>query len=191
MVENKTNPTKQLLDLPNKVLEKIFSSLEFRTKKKLSQCFKRFNEIFGLPRNLDKVRFKIGWVSFIYISRQYRHFRDLGDQLGNNVWSEMNITSYICDPDSELFSTNRPPALIDMFPHFENLTCLDLEEVFFESSSLDGKQKHEVVELENLQSLKIRLHLFTLLVGRFVTFSTTKLRELHVTETELSDVLLG
>lgn len=180
---HKNNNKQQLDEMPDEILEEIFSFLDIGSKKGLSLVSKKFNQIFGLPKNLDRIKFRVvrNRERMCKITRQYRHIVEPGRLILAATLSKFtNMTSYTRDGLFNDTDAKYYYHLVDLLPYFRNLSFLDIRIPCGQTVQAQMLQKlkdrtgFDIVEMKHLKTLKVSLRLFMIL-NDFVKFSSCKL----------------
>lgn len=177
--------------MPDEILEEIFSFLDFGSKKRFALVCKKFNQIFGLPRSLVRIKFHVTKERgpICDITRQYRHIVESGNLIPAATLTKFtNMNSYTKD---DKFTCIKANYFVGLLPHFSNLSCFDFRDISYLRGERDeayeqlqeiltDRMDYDVVEMMHLKTLKIDLKLFLMLNDRFVKFSCTELEKLEI-----------
>lgn len=199
--ENQATQSKQLLDIPDEVLEEIFSYLNFNSLKNISLCCKRLNGILSQPGCMDRIIicFDKDQDKSIEITRQYKYVMDMEFSIPPSAWTKLtNMTSYrfVFHNESNVPSTDTR-YLIDMLPKFSLLSCLDIRKINLDVNTLKNVPNHEslqVMEMNHLKIIRINMKTLTLLNGRFIKIQNNQLKVIELVDrsglevAELNDV---
>lgn len=173
--------------IPDHILETIFDLLvNFEDKKSFSECCHRFNDVFNRRKHINTVWYRIqGSQNVSDISRDYtKMIWNCNDvkTVPQNVWKNLtpSLTAVRVECDDSLKSRN----ILDSLPFFKNLTHLDLIVSIYSirASFLRTRRRRNVklVEMENLNYLKMNYELFCFLDGHYIDFVTKKLHTLII-----------
>lgn len=185
------NNQKQLLFLPDEILEHILGFLDIKSKKNFSITCSKINVIFGMPQNMETIKLrpietrKLSNDDF-NITRRYRHVvENKGDLIPEKVWSKLDkITSYLKLARNQSQRKMLSNSLLSMLPSFRNLFSLEISWIYLAQVEVAKMSacKIDVIEMKHLRVLKIDLNMLNLLNERYLKFSTTQLKVLHLTE---------
>lgn len=174
--------------MPDEILEEIFNFLDIGSKKSFSLVCKKFNQIFGLLKCLDRVKFCVTKErgEICDITRQYQHIVEPGNLIPVATLPKLtHLTSYTIDKDFLIHI--KANYFVGLLPYLRNLSCLDILQMSYTQSIEnqilqinEDRMGFEVVEMKYLKTLKIDLKLFGLLIDRFVKFSCSKLTDLKI-----------
>lgn len=181
--------------MPDEILEEIFNFLDFGSKKRFSLVSKKFNQVFGLPKNLNRIKFRATKkrAEIGEITRPYRHIEEPGYLISADALKQFtNLTSYIVDKNSS--PEIEGIYFVDLLPYFGNLSSLNIIRISQQTQSLENhmlqiiesRMGFEVVEMKHLRTLKIGLKLFLLLNDRYVKFPSENLQNLKITNADRS-----
>lgn len=174
--------SKQILDLPDEMLEMIFSYLDFSSKKNFALSCKRFDGIFSLPWNVDKVLLHhkggghIEKVNRPYTNFNYYEFSDRGltiaPDLKQSFFSNLKSLSFTA-------VTAEINFIFTVLPFLKNLETLRLR--FTPSGQYSVPPKPiAAVEMPNLKNLAIEVDFFMLLNKSYVKFASNNIETLKI-----------
>lgn len=187
--------------MPDEILELVCSFLELSSQKNFASSCKKFNEIFGMPRNLDRLCFSVkkGQPADITITRKYRHVSEVGDVISSQAWENLSegMKSYRYQ-DCEIETTKKllfkwesieypyitSAKLLQMLPHFSKLNTLILSSIGIKSEECAKLQiltTRPVIEMKHLQILRIEFQVLMIMINRFMKFPDNKLMTLELT----------
>lgn len=169
--ESENQQTKTLMDMPDPVLEQVFDFLDLYSKKNFSLCCKKFDEIFGLLKNMDQLKFLIKSShrssDISEIKRRYKHVQVYHDvEVPPSVWTTLSENMA-----SLRITVNQlsPETLILALPFLKNLTLLSI--TYNDLKEMPVTIETEAVEMNELKILHLTPMLYLLLNDRYVKFS--------------------
>lgn len=168
-----------LVAMPDHIIEKIFNSLDFEDKLSFSESCVKFNQIFNSTKNLRNVWLKLfDNQQSVELSRPYENlvWNCLSvKKVSKGLWSNCfpNMTSLRIHDAQLLYSK----SLLNALPRFANLSHLDIvvTEKFKRDRLLKSKPRNlELLEMENLEYLRMDCDLFGFLDRHHINFAATK-----------------
>lgn len=169
-----------LIAMPDHVLERIFNLLNFQDKKSFAASSKKFNEVFSRPQNWDTVWFNLR-KGVLSLSRSYT----------NIIWDFAQVRTITDHPCWTFLASNLTSLRVEnsfcwnfylqsFFDALSNLSKLTHLDVDLPAPPVEGflnENEHsdiEIIEMKNLNYLKMDLQLFAFMEGRYVNFAETK-----------------
>lgn len=186
------------------MLEVVYSFLDLSSQKKFSLSCKRLRGLFGLQKNLDRIVFRVQKDQDVNITQNYKHLEGFERKImtaENLTMLSKSVKSYKTDLKiqknvktafQKAISKNPIRAgftsmqLLQMLPHFNNLTSLELIGVSIQQENLivpneiKNQEVEMIVEMNQLEILKIDIELLMYLNNRFAKFSGSKLKKLKL-----------